>query len=292
MCRLKLRLLIALLTFGVGVFGVFLWIEKSGFRPAIPTREVFEIEPDIRGFAEILSASNGTYVTVQGFIDEKFLCGGAADSKQNICTTALIGNSSEGKFARIRFCRCDGQNKSDCADLSQYDPNSPSAGDIKIYDHESNLIDFAKRVRVTGRVSIENGKKRFGNPVERIVSVANDEIEIKYSWSLKGKDSLDGIFLVSNNSGETIYYSGNAKSDNRNCRVKQNGKFEAVNFPNAGGIKEQFLKPNELTAFTIPVPQNGKPFEAGFTFQIGDRREEKTIRVKVEKQLESPGIQR
>lgn len=118
----------------------------------------------------------------------------------------------------------------------------------------------------------------------------NDDIEIQYGWSLMGMDALDGWFYVKNNSGETIYYLGYEEGDNRRCWIKQNNKVKATNLPNGDGVKEQELKPNEETIFSIPVPQNEKPFEAGFTFQTGDERNEKTIWVKVKKQLKSYGI--
>ena len=115
-------------------------------------------------------------------------------------------------------------------------------------------------------------------------------IEIEYGWSLMGIDALDGWFYVKNNSGGTIHYLGYGEGDNRRSWIKQNGKVKATNTPNGEGVKEQELKPNEETIFTIPVPQNEKPFEAGFSFQIGNEREEKTIWVKVKKQLKSYGI--
>lgn len=117
-----------------------------------------------------------------------------------------------------------------------------------------------------------------------------NKIEIKYGWSLMGKDSLDGIFAVKNNSEETIYFVGYEKYDNRSCWIKQSGKVRATNIPNGDGIKEQELKPNESTAFSIPTPQSEKPFEAGFDFRIGSKKEQKTVWVKVEKQLKSYGI--
>ena len=117
-----------------------------------------------------------------------------------------------------------------------------------------------------------------------------EDIEIEYAWSLMGMDALDGQFYVKNNSEETIHFLGYGESDNRRCWIKQNGKIKATNLPNGDGIKEQELKPNEETIFSIPVPQNEKPFEAGFTFQVGDEREEKTICVNVKKQLKLYGL--
>lgn len=115
-------------------------------------------------------------------------------------------------------------------------------------------------------------------------------IDIEYGWSLMGMDALDGWFYVKNNSEESIHYLGYEEGDNRRSWIKQNGKVKATNTPNGDGIKEQELKPNEEIIFSIPVPQNERPFEAGFSFQIGNEREEKTVWVKVIKQLKSYGI--
>lgn len=121
----------------------------------------------------------------------------------------------------------------------------------------------------------------------------NGEIEVKYAWSLIGVESLDGSFYVTNNTGETVRYSANNFGQNNPFWIKQNGKTQRVNLPYLVGIdaaKVQELKPNESTIFLIPVPQNDKPFEAGFNFLVGNERKEKIIWVKVEKQLKSSGL--
>ena len=114
------------------------------------------------------------------------------------------------------------------------------------------------------------------------------EIEIKYDWSLMGKDSLDGIFEVTNNTSRTIYYRGYEENDHQAVWIKQNGKLESVRkFSCWFGVKLQELKSAESRAFYIPVPQNNKPFEAGFDFLIGNKQEKKTVWVKVSKQRKS-----
>ena len=121
----------------------------------------------------------------------------------------------------------------------------------------------------------------------------NGEIEIKYAWSLLGRDSLTGIFVVKNNSGETIYYSGNPNAVNqenqRSC-VKQDGKLKAIKIGSEDLIEEQELKPNESINFNLEVPQNKKSFEAGFGFKIGSEKKEKIVWVKVKNQLKSYGV--
>lgn len=120
-------------------------------------------------------------------------------------------------------------------------------------------------------------------------------IDIEYSWSLMGVESLDGDFYVKNNTGETIKYLANDFGQNSPFWIKQNGIVKEVRqsydvSDAVDVVKEQELKPNESTIFSIPVPQNEKPFEAGFSFQIGSERREKIIWVKIEKQLKSHGL--
>jgi hypothetical protein len=118
-----------------------------------------------------------------------------------------------------------------------------------------------------------------------------NDIDVEYAWSLMGVDSLDGHFYVTNNTDETIRYLANNFGQSNPFWIKQNGKTKRVNQPHLVGIdaaKEQELKPNESTIFLIPVPQNDKPFEAGFNFLVGTK--EKIVWVKVEKQLKSYGL--
>lgn len=134
---------------------------------------------------------------------------------------------------------------------------------------------------------VENLTTQTGSP-----KFDNGEIEVKYAWSLLGRDSLDGMFVVKNNSGETIYYSGypNAyNQENQNSWVKQNGKLNAIKIGSPELMTEQELKPNESITFSIPVPQNKKSFEAGFEFRVGSQRTEKIVWVKIKKQLKSYG---
>ena len=129
----------------------------------------------------------------------------------------------------------------------------------------------------------------------------NGEIEIKYAWSLLGIDSLDGYFVVKNNSGETIHYlryvdfvNPVVNPENHHSWIKQNGRIKALKINSKdltdGLVKEQDIKPNESVTFSLPVPQNEKSFEAGFGFRIGNEQKEKIVWTKVKKQLKSFGI--
>ena len=123
--------------------------------------------------------------------------------------------------------------------------------------------------------------------------IKEKDVDIEYAWSLIGVESLDGLFYVTNNTDETVRYSANNFSQINPFWIKQNGKSKKVALPYLVGVdaaKEQELKPNESTSFSIPVPQSEKPFKAGFIIQIGDERKEKIIWVNIEKQLKSSGL--
>ena len=130
---------------------------------------------------------------------------------------------------------------------------------------------------------------------EPFCELEQDGIEIQYFWSLMGKDSLTGFFGVTNNSTETIYFPGYEKNSHVRVWIKQNKKLEpAIKLSCGNGLKRQELRPGEFATFTIPVPDNNKPFEVGFDFLIGehpewskDGRELKTIWVKVNRQWKS-----
>lgn len=123
--------------------------------------------------------------------------------------------------------------------------------------------------------------------------INKNDIDIEYAWSLIGVKSLDGSFYITNNTSETVRYLANNFGQSNPFWIRQNGETKRVNLPYLVGIdaaKEQELKPKESTVLLIPVPQNDKPFEAGFNFLVGNERKEKTIWVKVEKQLKSNGL--
>lgn len=101
-------------------------------------------------------------------------------------------------------------------------------------------------------------------------------------WSLVGVESLDALFYVTNNAGETIRCLTNNFGQINPFRINSNGKSKKSLYLYLVGVdaaKEQELKSKELTGFSIPVPQNEKPFETVFIFQIGDERREKIIRM-------------
>jgi hypothetical protein len=167
MCRFKFRLLIALLTFGIGVLVVSFWLVKSN-SPQVSLKEAEQTEPEIVGFREVVSAKDENYVTVQGWIDIKFLCRDENDLQNSICTTALVGKSPAEESMYIQLWICNEQIKSSCID---WNPSSPYLSNVKVYDYNSNSIDFSHQIKVTAKVSVVDDKKGFAHPIGRIESI-------------------------------------------------------------------------------------------------------------------------
>lgn len=127
-------------------------------------------------------------------------------------------------------------------------------------------------------------------PNLRPVNFDENNIKVEYAWSLAGVESLDATFYVTNNTDKTIRYLANDFGQASPFWIRQSGKIKKIQPSYIDGIKEQEIKSFESAAILIPVPQNEKPFEAGFRFLIGDERKERIIPVKVEKQLKSDGL--
>ena len=156
-------------------------------------------------------------------------------------------------------------------------------------------FEYPSKVVITSPILVASDSTIEHHQINQLnkSKINENDIDIEYGWSLIGVDSLDGLFYVTNNTGETIKYLANNFGQSNPFWIKQNGKTKRINQPHLVGVdaaKEQELKPNESTSFLIPAPQNDKSFEAGFSFQIGNEREEKTIWVKLKKQLKSYGI--
>jgi len=173
MCKFKIRFLAAFLTFGIGLLGVSLWLIKPSViqHPSDKRMEIIEAEPEIRGFNEVVSAKDGTYVTVQGWIDPKFLCRDEPDLEQIICTTALVGQSPAEKSMYIQLWKCSELIKSNCIVHNQ----TQSPDNAKLYDNNSNRIDHNHQIKITGRVSVIEGKGKFRNPIGKIESIDSSQ---------------------------------------------------------------------------------------------------------------------
>jgi hypothetical protein len=164
MRRYAFYFLIALLAFGIGLvvtFRIYLNpTSKTEVNEPVSAdylnyvnKLINQIESQNAGFDELSKAEDGVYVTVQGFIDEKFLCLDVTDLQHNVCTTVLIGSSLEKKSLLIRFQVCNEQNKSNCI---VWQPNNRCGEDrlcsdaIEIYDKNSNSVQLYRYVIVPG----------------------------------------------------------------------------------------------------------------------------------------------
>jgi hypothetical protein len=193
MRRLVFYLSVALLAFGIGSFFVFKFYLKADTNKVSTTNytnavnKIIEYSESVNtGFDELINAKNGDFATVQGGIDIKFLCLDVTNSQQNVCTTVLIGSSSEKKSLLICLQVCNEQDKYNCI---VWKPNNLCSDGVlcsdsmKIYDNNSNLIELVRyfehnqnlvreypniQFKVTGKVSNTDGKYRLENPIERI----------------------------------------------------------------------------------------------------------------------------
>lgn len=108
-------------------------------------------------------------------------------------------------------------------------------------------------------------------------------VQIEYKWTLQDKYGNSGIFVVTNGTDKSIYYSGYEKNSHVVNWTRQNGIVEyATELPCFNGVERQELKPEETAIFEIPLPKNRQPFEAGFLFTIDN--EHQSFWVKVDKQ--------
>jgi hypothetical protein len=136
------------------------------------------VEPEIVGFDEVISAPSRGIVTVNGFIDTKFLCLDVTNSQTTICTTALVGNSSENKSMYIHLKVCNDSIKSVCIVWKPDNlcsENTLCSEQIKVYDTHSKLIDPDKKVKLTGEVVVIEGKGAFKIPIEKIEAAEKTE---------------------------------------------------------------------------------------------------------------------
>lgn len=155
-------------------------------------KSINQIEAENHGFEELINAKDGELVTVQGYIDIKFLCHDVTDGQEDVCTTVLIGSSNEKKSLLIRLPVCSDLNKSSC--IVWKPGNLCSDGllcsdKIKIYDKNSKPVELFHRfqdydserdkhfwtyslrniqLKVTGKVTKIESKAYLKNPIDFI----------------------------------------------------------------------------------------------------------------------------
>ena len=114
----RIRLLTTLVIFGVIVLIASCW-DKQPIAETEEARNVLAVEEvgrEIYGFEEVSNAKDGSFVKVQGIIDQKFLCQDVTETQQDMCTTALGGSSYERKHMLVRLKVCTSSLKSNCID--------------------------------------------------------------------------------------------------------------------------------------------------------------------------------
>lgn len=125
----------------------------------------------------------------------------------------------------------------------------------------------------------------FDSDLTEIYQLSDNKVEVEYNYTLISKEFSNGVFVVTNKSKESIYYSGYDKNSHVDNWVNQNGKVTmATKLPCYNGVEEQELKPNDSAIFEIPIPRNRKPFDAGFVFMKTKNGDTQTVWVKVSEQ--------
>lgn len=155
-------------------------------------KSINQIEAENHGFEELINAKDGDFVTIQGYIDIKFLCPNVTNGQEDVCTTVLIGGSNEKKSLLIRLPVCNDLNKSNCIvwkpgnlcsdgllcseKVRMYDKNSKPVELVYRYQHYDRKHDrhfgtygFRNvQLKVTGSVSKIVDKAYLKNPIDSI----------------------------------------------------------------------------------------------------------------------------
>ena len=208
--------LITLLAFIGGVVAFKYHLQKLEEQNVIEQNETIrKTELNNTGFAELEEASDGELITVQGFVDEKFLCLDVTEEQPNICTTVLIGNSSENKSLLIRLKVCNESDNSNCIvwkpanfcrtdklcseTIRIYDNNSKPTDLIEEIIFDNGTRDFTKKsiqLRVTGKVSIEENKPKLLTPIDNIEIIDLDKERTIAEEHKFINDRIDAFFPI------------------------------------------------------------------------------------------------
>lgn len=112
--------------------------------------------------------------------------------------------------------------------------------------------------------------------------ILTGQIEIEPVTSKLQNDFKEATFKVTNLTTDTIHYQGYERNHNALVWIRQSGRiYDALDLPCWRGVETQSMEPSQEVLFSVPVPQNGKPFEVGFDFRVDTRMGWKTVWVKV-----------
>ncbi|MGD9588805.1 MAG: hypothetical protein AB7Q37_03000 [Pyrinomonadaceae bacterium] len=104
------------------------------------------------------------------------------------------------------------------------------------------------------------------------------QIVIEHTDYKLDSDPKTVTFKVTNLTDDTIYYPGWERDHNALVWIRQNGKIEdALQLACWRGVETQSLEPTQEAYFSVPVPQNGKPYRVGFDFRVDTRGGWKTV---------------
>ncbi|HKP69403.1 MAG TPA: hypothetical protein VJV05_08970 [Pyrinomonadaceae bacterium] len=135
------------------------------------------------GFEEITRAKDGDLVTVTDWIDIKYICMDLSPTQRDICTTALVRSDPQTtQSIEIRLRVCNDTRQTNCI-VFDSEPRNVDFRKVHVLDDNGDIIDFdgeklleppntwianAKKLRLTGRVTVVNGQGQFVEPIEKI----------------------------------------------------------------------------------------------------------------------------
>ncbi|MDM7920910.1 MAG: hypothetical protein QUS14_01310 [Pyrinomonadaceae bacterium] len=176
------------LALSIFLFGVMLLGSCSRDKNALPVAEAAATNTAIEristvGFEQVINTPDGERVTLTEFIDIKNLCLDFSSSQREICTTSIVNaNHQPFHIVEIRLRVCSETLSRNCIVFGS-NPRNIDFREVYVLDDDGNVIDFDGqrlieppntwtaepiRLKLTGRVTVINGKGKLVEPIERI----------------------------------------------------------------------------------------------------------------------------
>lgn len=136
-------------------------------------------EREIKGYSSVVNGREGELVTVSGYVDVKGMCHDVTETERSVCTVGFLEADTDSMLIRLNVCS--ETRRSNCIVWPNYVP--VDFRDVFAYDNEGRTVDVdgrilieppntwmneAEKVKITGMVSVINGKGKFVTPIERI----------------------------------------------------------------------------------------------------------------------------
>jgi hypothetical protein len=150
-----------------------------GYNTSKPT-QIAQSPSPAAGFAEVESAKGGELITLTDWVDVKYLCSDVTPHQKETCTAAISRSENNRVYSQIiTLWVCSDVRKTNCIAAK---PGS-ELSDIYVLDSNGEKFDFiglkliqpsnawmfdSKKVRITGRVTVVNGKGKLLEPIEKI----------------------------------------------------------------------------------------------------------------------------